>query len=154
MIKLLRILPFMFLLSCEKQGPQGPQGNANVQSLTYQVTEWNFNNPAYYADISVPFVTADIISSGAVLVYAEVGTNIFSQVPLTFYLSDQYSTTIEVSHSIGKVRLFWVDSDLTQPLQPGAMNFKIVVIASALLQKHPDTDLSNYQEVKEQFQIN
>lgn len=155
-MKILRLLPLLLLLACEKeglQGPAGPQGNANVQAATYMVSNWQYSDPTYFVELSVPFITADIVASGAVLTYIETGANQFTQVPLTFYRDNSYSTTIEVSSSIGFIRLYWGDSDLTQPIAPPSLNVKVVAVASSLLRDHPNLDLSDYQTVKKAFTL-
>lgn len=150
-MKLLRLLPLVALLSCEKEvviGPRGPQGNANVQSGTYTVADWIYHEPSYYGEISVPFITEDIVREGAVLVYVETGINTFSQLPLTIYRSEDYSTTLEVLSRVRGVRIVLTDSDLIQPLKPRAMDFKVVAIASSELLELPDVDWTDYNAVQ------
>jgi len=156
---LLASLIISALSSCEKeilegpQGPPGPGGNANVQSDTYTVFNWLYNDPFYYADVFIPHITEDIIRDGAVLVYAETDPNTYSQLPLTFYQSDDYSTSLEVISSITQIRLIWTDSDLTEPIEPPELNIKVVCIASSELVIHPKVNYLDYEEVKRTFHL-
>jgi hypothetical protein len=49
--------------------------------------------------------------------------------------------------------VYVTDSDLTQPLNPGLLTFKVVVIASSSIAKYPNLDLNNYEEVKKTFDL-
>ena len=153
----------LILTSCEKEviiegppGPQGPQGeagNANVRSGTYQVAEWEYDEPHYMADIDVSFITNDIFASGVILVYVKRTDDSFTQLPLTFYWSSDYSTTLEVISMIGKVKLQWTDSDLIQPVQPGSYTFKIVVIESSELLAQRGVNPNDYESVSRAFNL-
>ena len=133
-------------------GPVGPQGNANVLSTTYSVSNWNYSAPSWQASIPFSAITQSIINTGAVLVYISTGTNTYSQLPLTFYPASTYSTTIEVVSTIGAVNLFWSDSDQTQPNNPGSWTFKVVAIAGSNKMAYP-VDWSNYIAVKKYFNL-
>lgn len=153
-----KILLFTFCIglfySCKKEGPPGKDGNANVVSSTVTVTNWVYSAPSYVATISYAAITQEIINSGAVLVYVESGTNSYTQLPLTFYQNSSYSTTLEVENFIGGLRIFWTDSDLTQPNTPPSVKFKIVVIASSNLKTLPaEFNLRDYEKVVEYFNI-
>ena len=130
-------------------GATGATGNANVSSAIFNATSanWAYTAPNYYVELLMPEITADIFDSGAVLVYLRQG-NSYHAVPLTFYSTASYSTTVEISHSIGAVGVIWTDSDLTQPLNPGARTFKVVIIAGSQRAAQPDVDLNNYEAVK------
>jgi hypothetical protein len=144
----------MHFSSCV-QGPEGPpgrDGNANVLATTVTSSAWVFNSPSWVLALPDPYITPDIVDFGAVVVYVASG-NGFTQLPLTFYTNPNYSTTIEVSHYVGGVTLFWTDSDLFQPTNPGTRTFKIVKIAGTLLRENPDLDLSNYEAVKHRFNL-
>lgn len=142
--------------SCQKEGPVGPagtDGNANVQSSTVWITTWYYTAPSYYADIYYAAITQDIIDRGAVLVYVETGTNTWSQLPLTFYTSSTYSSTLEVVSSPNNVRIFWTDSDLAQPLTPPTLRFKIVVIAASGMPLYNSLSTKNYETIQETFDL-
>ena len=141
--------------SCKKEGPAGPagkDGNANVVSSTITSSSWAYTEPSWAITFTDPAITQEIINSGAVLVYIKVGDN-YTQLPLTFYLSSSYSSTIEVSTFVGGLSLFWTDSDLVQPNNPGSQTFKVVVIAGSGMIQNPNVDYSNYEEVKSKFNL-
>lgn len=146
----------LILASCEKEGPEGPagrDGNANVVSSIGVATSWTYINPSWVQRFSVPAITQEIVNSGAVLVYVQSTTGSYSQLPVTVYPSSSYSTTFEVGYNVGEVAIFATDSDLTQPNQPGAATFKIVVISASNKLKNPFLDYSNYEEVAKAFDI-
>lgn len=145
----------MILSGCAKEGPagdDGKDGNANVVSTTVTSSAWAYSAPSWYLNLPAAAVTQNIINTGAVLVYAKVGDS-YNQLPLTFYQSASYSTTVEVSSYAGGVNLIWTDSDLTQPNTPTLQTFKIVAISSAGLAQNPDLDFSNYEEVVSAYEI-
>jgi hypothetical protein len=156
LIKTISVLLFVSTMtifsSCSKEGPAGKDGNANVVSSTITSSSWVYNDPTWAITFNYPAITQEIINSGAVLVYMKVGNN-YNQLPLTFYQSSSYSTTIEASNFVGGLTLFWTDSDLTQPINPGSRTFKVVVISASGMMQNPDVDYSNYEEVKTIFNI-
>lgn len=155
-IKTLMLLAAITIFGgCAKEGPageDGKDGNANVVSTTITSTDWTFNDPSWVLSLNYPAITQDIINSGAVLVYVKVGES-YNQLPLTFYQSSSYSSSVEVSTFVGGLYLFWTDSDLIQPIYPGSQTFKIVVIASSGMIQNPNVDYSNYEEVCSTFNI-
>lgn len=148
------LLSFVTILSsCEKEGPEGPageDGNANVVSGTTTSSNWTFYDPSWVTTYTYSAITQEIIESGAVLVYMKVG-NSYNQIPLTFYRSDSYSTSIEVSTFVGGFSIFWSDSDLLEPLYPGYHTFKVVVIAASETLKSGNIDFSDYEHVSTEF---
>lgn len=155
--------------SCIKEGPEGPagrdgingingingtNGNANVVSSSVNVTaaNWTVSSNTYKVSITYPAITNDIINKGAVLVYQQFDANSY-QLPRTWYPASTYSRTMDYSVYLGGLSVFVSDSDLTLPTNPGAQTFKIVVIASSQLALHPDVDLSNYEQVREAFEL-
>lgn len=158
----------MFALACGllctncakdgKTGPAGPagangaNGNANVVSSTITSSNWSYVSPSWEIAFSYPAITQDIIDKGAVLVYLKNGTS-YSQLPLTFFQSASYSTALEVSNYLGGVKIFWTDSDLTQPTNPGSWTFKIVVIAASGRAANPNVNYNDYNAVKKAFNL-
>lgn len=147
------VLILLLFTAFEKEGPRGPEGNANVLSGTYIISNWSYSEPSFVGDITVPDITQDIIQNGAILVYIETGEGTFSQLPLTFYQSDNYSTSLEVVTALQKVHIIWTDSDLATPLLPPALNFKVVTIAASTRLAHPELDFSNYKDVVRTFEL-
>lgn len=157
---MLHLIAFCLIIvsSCKKPekgdpGPAGKDGNANVKSITHTITNWTYSSPTYIGNIPFASITNEIINSGAVLVYAQTAANTYSQLPLTFYASTSYSSTLEVVTSPGMAQIGWTDSDLTQPATPPSMTFKVVAIASSAISENPDIDYSNYNVVKSVFNI-
>ncbi len=157
LIKTCILISGLLFNSCiGEQGPQGPagkDGNANVQSSSLTTSSWSYLSPDWYINFTYAAITQDILDKGAVLVYVQSGSNYF-QLPYTFYPSSTYSRTYTFKHYLGGLSVIVTDSDLTQPANPGLLTFKVVVIASSALAKHPNVDLNNYNEVKKTFELN
>jgi hypothetical protein len=145
-------IALMGIIGCTKEGPQGPPGNANVVSSTISSSAWAYSSPSWSITFTYPAITQDIIDKGAVLVYLKNG-QAFAQLPLTIYQTSSYSTSIEVASFVGGVKIFWTDSDLIQPDNPGNREFKIVVIAASGLAKNPNLDLNDYNAVKQAYNL-
>jgi hypothetical protein len=144
------------IIGCTKEGPIGPagnDGNANVVSSTFSSSNWVYSAPSWSLTHFYSAITQEIIDKGAVLVYLKTG-QAYSQLPITIYTSTNYSTSIEVASFVGGVKLFWTDSDLTQPNNPGNLEFKIVVIAASGLAQNPNLDFTNYEEVAQAYNLN
>lgn len=151
---LLSVIIIIFT-SCQKEGPpgkDGKDGNANVVSTSFTSSSWTYSEPSWVISINWLSITPDIINGGAVLVYLKDG-NDYKQLPLTFYSTPEYSTTIEVTTRVSGLSLYWTDSDLIQPLNPGLQTFKIVLIAPSALMRNPNVDYLNYEEVKSTFNL-
>jgi hypothetical protein len=134
-------------------GTNGKDGNANVVAGTVNVTTWTYSEPVYYVNIPSQSITQSIINTGAVLVYVKLDENVWSQLPLTIYNDPTYSSTLEVITTLNLVHIQWTDSDLTQPGTPPPLTFKIVVIASTGTLLASKADPSNYEEIKEAFNL-
>jgi hypothetical protein len=64
-----------------------------------------------------------------------------------------YISNYNFVYALDAIRISKQDSDLTTPINPGFRNFKIVVIASSGKLAHPEVDYTNYEEIKEAFDI-
>ena len=104
-------------------------------------------------------INGNVFNHGAVLVYMDVrGT--WSQVPLTYYYYVEengevsfYEASIEVSTlNDGGLRLFWTESDMWK-VRPDTHDFKIVAIEASVYANRTDVDYSDYNAVKEAFQL-
>lgn len=113
---------------------------------------WTYVSPSWEITFTNPAITQAIINSGAVLVYIKAGEG-YNQVPLTIYQSASYSTSIEVATFVGGLTVFWTDSDLTQPNNPGSQTFKIVIIAASGIIQNPNVNYSDYEEVRSVFNL-
>ncbi|MBK7131104.1 MAG: hypothetical protein IPM74_11165 [Crocinitomicaceae bacterium] len=122
--------------------PVIPSQDANIESDQFTISSWTWSDPSYYKAINYTPITQDVLDDGAVLVYISVGSSQWSQLPVTFYPSDTYSTSLEVTSSLGQVTIFWTDSDhLT--LNPGTWTFKIVVIQNVGMMTNNERDIYN-----------
>lgn len=151
--------------SCAKKGDTGPSGtngtngttgkngNANVKSSIFTVTNWSSNSNYYYVNITDNNVTQAILDSGAVVVYwtPNAGTN---WAELTYYV---YSTTgpgyyLEFNHFLNQITVYWVYAGGGLNATPTSLyptiKFKVVCIAASAMKKHPDTNWHNYSEVQ------
>lgn len=148
----------IFFQSCIVEGEQGPQGpagedgNANVQSSSLTTSNWTYLSPDWYINFTYSAITQDILDNGAVLVYVKSGSNYF-QLPYTFYPNSSYSRSYTFKHYLGGLTVVVTDSDWLQSPNPGLLTFKVVVIASSAIAKHPNVNLKNYDEVKKTFEL-
>ena len=149
------------------QGPAGLDGNANVYSAVVETRSdnWKWDSDAlnWYVDFDwVDGITPDIVDNGAVLVYMEnPNPSYYSwhQLPLTLYVSDNYSSTIETTYYDGGLSLFWTNSDLNQHFNPcnelstDALSFKVVAIGGYAFSNNSGCDFSDYEAVKKTFNL-
>ena len=163
------VMSLFTITSCQgpkgEPGPPGKDGNANVQSATVEVSAedwvWDANACNWYLDLEWDAIDYDMVDYGAVLVYMEnPGKDFYAwhQLPLTLYPNDQYSTTMETVYYDYALTIYWTNSDLQKHQNPcdfynSDMEFKVVLIDAALYAKHQNEDLSNYETVKEIFNI-
>jgi hypothetical protein len=133
-------------------GADGADGNANVVSSTITTSAWVYNAPSWVLVLNYPAITQNIVDKGAVLAYMKVGNN-YAALPLTFYPTDFYSSSILYSYGVNNIAFDWTDSDRIQPNNPGSRTFKVVVIAASALEGRPDVDLLDYEMVKTAFDL-
>ncbi len=138
------IFPLAFALNA-----CGGDEEAQVESNTFTISNWQSTGQQWFAEVSYSAITQDIINRGAVLVYMQVSSGAYNQVPLTFYTNSSYSTTIEVSTYVGGLTLFWTDSDLIQPGNPGTQRAKVVVIPAGPLEEWVHQNPEELQHFKE-----
>lgn len=98
-------------------------------STSVTISNWTQNGNNWVTTIPYGEITTDVIDNGAVIVYLQTGTNVWNSLPLTTYESVSYSTTIQVSVTIGQVIITWTNSDSTLPLNPGEGIYKITVVS-------------------------
>ncbi len=143
--------------ACGKEGPvgpagePGPQGPGSVKGQTFTVSNWVFNDPSWIGTIDYPAITQAIVNTGGVFVYWKNDAGNWTALPLTFYATDWYATTLEAEHRVGGVKILKTDSDLTQPVVPGDQTFKVVVMDSEGLARNPDLNWDNFEVVSERF---
>jgi len=138
-------------------GTNGTDGNANVHAMTVHVlnSDWAWNSTLAYSmkDISVPFLTSDIVSKGAVLGYMSTDTLSWTALPFIKFFTSGVHREFSFVSSLNNVRLTVTDYDLTEPSTPGSYYFKIICIAPSALSSHLNTNWKNYAEVKKEFNL-
>jgi hypothetical protein len=153
----LLLFSLIYLSSCTKEGPVGPAGpqgptgpaGANgttgpagpagsviyTRSFTVAPSEWQFNtnNQVHFIDLSFPEITSTFLSEGgAVVAYRNTGTNVWSNMPNTFYpnLGSNLSWTYEIVYiTVGTVRVRYIWSNSNSQQAPTSTQlFRIVAI--------------------------
>ena len=150
------LLALVFLASC-----RGPRTNANVYSSTVKVSsqDWYWDNTSWRVDLKYDAIDISVNDYGAVLVYMDNG-NTWRQIPMTYYYSVvdhgqtvYCSSSLEVSSYLEGVSIFWTENDFYNQYRPEDHYFKIVALSSVDFESRSDVDYSNYEAVKEAFQI-
>lgn len=121
---------------CTKEGPAGPSGtngtngtngNANVISTNnFSVTSsnWYAFGTGFTTDLSVSQISSSVVDDGAVLVYVQLGTEWIS---LPYTIGNESAS---VSFGVGSVSILYTKTDATQTVNPGSLNFRVIVIPS------------------------
>jgi len=157
----------ILLAGCRgKEGPVGPTGNANVQSVIYDVPpqnwSWFSELNCYKAVLNVPEITADIYDNGAVLVYSLIHENdplnkSFNMLPYTF-IDTTSITYMDFDVFIGEIDLYlkWVDNGVNDTQAPSATeSFKVVIVEGTPLATLKDqVNVSNYNAVVNYLKLN
>lgn len=148
----------MLFSACKKEevvGPVGPAGNANVKSMTVETvsTDWTGNGAAGFSiTLDAPIITADIVATGAVLCYLELAGTTYA-LPYS-YLYGSFTRHMLFEYSLGSITIDRIDDDgFTSNPGSSLAKIKVVTIASSELIQHPNVDLTNYEEVKEAFNL-
>ena len=148
----------LVLTSCTKEGEVGPEGpagkdgNANVNSKEFTITNWVKDGDEYKGTISYSAITADIIDKGAVLVYLANGNGGYMSMPISFVVNGNLYTFTPVFYEGGVT--VWASSTSTSYTGPTTGTFKVVVIDGNSARKAKTTiDFSNYKEVKDYFNL-
>lgn len=137
------------------QGPAGAQGNANVSYMTFTTTSanWSYAYPYESTSFNDLQITSDIINTGSVFVYVTASTGETTLLPWTYYQTVSLSRTWRCQPGVGNISVMLSESDLNDPGNPGALTFKVVVIASHHLIENPNVDFQNYESVKRAFNL-
>jgi hypothetical protein len=101
---------------------------SGVKSTTVTISNWTQASNDWATTIPYGEITTEVVESGAVISYINSGTNVWKALPLTIYQSIDYSTTIEVSLTVGQIIVYWKNSDGTLPANPGERVFKITTV--------------------------
>jgi len=164
---LLTVAVLFTFSSCKVEGPEGKpgkdgvDGNANVktQIITVTPSNWNGDEYLYEAQKQCSIITADIVSSGAVLCYLQEENNTYVPLPFTFtgwYLNQQeepvfYNTNRLFLYSPGVISFLLQDDDAMTPVPEDNYVFKVVTIASSELVAGVNT--LDYKEVARALQL-
>ena len=158
----------LVLTSCKgDRGPTGPQGNANVRALTFDVvsSDWQYQtNPQYqyYVNLTEPDISQDILDNGMVIVYLSNGNNGWQAIPVTGYIQGSsggstYNLEYKYSPVYGLTQVtvwYYIVTNPTAwiPPNPGSQTFKVVVVAGSLT-SGSKVNWNNYDEVKKAFNL-
>ena len=138
--------------SCRKgdTGPAGADGNANVIStdpIVLPATSWKLDSNVWLASFSVPAITADIASKGAVHVYIKYGTQWWALPDINNGNATSYGFIA------GGVLLYNANDDGSIPPNPLALTFRVVVIAASGRSAYSNVDFKDYNAVKKAFNL-
>ncbi|MDR0729107.1 MAG: hypothetical protein LBF19_03145 [Prevotellaceae bacterium] len=145
-----KIFPILLLMAvfsaCQgPMGPEGPPGDSTqwaVRTITVHTNEWmlsgrpNELGSYYYADKSIPELTAFVFNEGAVIGYIRTGDNVKNILPYVLHKGEVGATgeylwtqTYDFDFSPGAVRFYVTFSDfMTGSARPGTETYDIVLI--------------------------
>lgn len=157
-------LTMLTFSSCKKDDddskyqPKGTYGNSSISSSTWAVNTWANNGGFYYIDFNVSALTSSVQSSGAVEVFLSTdGGTTWRGLPFT-----QYGSTADYLWSFqtqtGTVEVRWTYDGSGLGSDPNTVygavcQFKVVCISAAGLVANPDTDYTNYNAIKRDFNL-
>lgn len=160
------LFSLLIAVSCKKSagpkgdtgatGAQGPAGSASsnmqVQTFTTSTSSWtSYNWPYEYVEtvLSVPAITSTVVSNGDVRVYVldPSGTS-WMGMPYSF-LAYQYN----YKYKTGQVIIDYTIYTGGAPVNPGAQQFKVVIVPPGLTKKNPNINWNNYNEVKSKLNL-
>ena len=118
------------------QGPTGPTGPAGsvvyTRSYTVAPSNWQFNSSLiiHYVDLTFPEITSTFLSQGGVVVgYRNTNTDVWTNMPNTFYLNAGSWTYEIVYITVGTVRVRYIWSNSNSQQAPTSTQlFRIVAI--------------------------
>lgn len=157
------ILVVMFN-GCAKDGetgPQGPQGNANVTSLTLIIPSSGWvhlgtsGQPSdmYEVVSSASNITNDIVTKGTVSVFASSDNGAhWTALPFTFH-GTNYSESWSFSYGLNQIVIDIQDSDHLTVAPSGTVQFKVVATASSNRIKNPNVNWNDYYSVKSTYNL-
>lgn len=147
------LLSCTVLVACKKEkgpkGDKGATGNANVigtDALVVLSADWLEAGNGWTRALSVPEITQEVMDHGLVQVFIRYNT----WWPLPDFQGVR-QTTFGVD--VGEVLLYCANIDNSAAIRPADREFRIVVIAPAQLDAHPDVNWNNYTEVQEALDL-
>jgi hypothetical protein len=145
--------------SCTKDGPAGPEGNANVTSDTFSIPAWSTYSYCYYYDFYTSKLTHDIANSGAVETYLSTdGGNNYITLPQIFYDTVNYWMRVRTEYDLVELQ-WWYNGSGNIGVSPNTYfgatcMVKAVYISASMRQNHPKVNWSNYQEMEQAISHN
>lgn len=148
------LAPVILLASCRgADGPPGPPGNANIQSVEFTAYPGDFvpdgnvggNDYSYYATYNFPEITTAIADYGLVHVYV-LSTHGWAALPYTL-TTEFYQTDLNYAYDYGTLSLIIKDSDLqTQPLG-GPIDLKVVIAQEGISKTEIEKALKGLSDI-------
>lgn len=130
-------------------GTDGQDGNANVKNtvMTLSASDWVFfSSDIWYVDLQVPTVTTDIASTGLVMVYFQEAIGEWYALPFSRG-SQSYNFWVMSE----RVRIHSQNSSIAPTKFTGKV--RIVAVSSEGRARNPNLDWTDYEVVKEHFQL-
>lgn len=108
-------------------GPAGTDGNANVQTLTFDATTFS----GTIDTVAVPELTQSVLDNDAVLTYLTDDGNFWVPVPCPFD-TYQFDFSVQVTFSVGNIEFDYGDASGTNfSISAGDLQeLKVIIIAS------------------------
>lgn len=151
--------------SCTKEGKQGEpgtngqNGNSNVHSEILTAGSWVWDSGSgtrYSTWTGISSLTYDIASYGGVYLYqANSSNNGYFQLPITAPVSAGVVESDYYEYGQGTIVVYIQNSNLTDPIAQiqNPAKYKLVTISASARLANPNVDYSNYEEVKERFDL-
>ena len=145
------ILAVFLMSACTKEVTR--TGGSQAKGIVFKILpeDWaaDEDSTMLFAEFDVPELTNAIDDHGAVLVYLSFNGGVWEALPEVY---DFYSYTAIHSPGYVSIEARDIDGYTVEPFT-GPFNAKIILIDAQKLQLHPNVDLTNYEQVKQTFQI-
>ena len=129
-----------------------PHSSVNSSEITVYQNEWYGDGDGYEATKSAPIITSEIASKGAVLCYLKEG-NEYLPMPITMSAGQgMWIFHLLFSYQTGSITFVSYDDDGLSN-NPGTLTFKVVTIEHTGMILNPDVDWTDYETVKETFNL-
>lgn len=151
--------------ACTKEGPVGPAGPAGATGPqgpsgvtgTYATfpsnpSDWSPSGSFLIAGYNATIIDQYVDANGVVMAYFQtsaMGTNQWAPLPDTYPISNTVEQTLTYNYDINTFTLQMQNSDGTVPAAPAAFTVKVVVIPTAVIKQHPNTNWKDYNVVKQ-----
>jgi hypothetical protein len=126
---------------------------SDAKSQLITISDWTGDGNGYFGTAVVPIITESISTNGAVFCYIEDATTqgIYWAMPYS-EVQGGWTRHWAFANDSDEILIQTQDDDGATP-NPGARNFKIVVIESSGLILNPNVDFTNYKEVEKAFDL-